>query len=86
MLERQPHRAQLAVGCNRVAIIDDAARDVEMGDGVAVKQDLLMRVIKEQRRDRERGDDHGQARFVALLDVSTRQSRLGYVYGHLCAP
>ena len=69
-----------------MAIVDDATCDVEVGNGVAVKQYLLMRVIEEERRDRKRGYDHGQARFVALPDEMRRQSRLRPVYGHLCAP
>ena len=66
VLQRQPHRSLLPIGLERMAIVDHATRDVDVGHGIAVKQQLLMCVIVEERGNRKGAEQQGEARFVAL--------------------
>ncbi len=70
VLQRQPHRSQLPIRLDWVAIVDDATRDVDVGHGIAVKQQLLVRVVIEECGNRKGAEQQGEARFVALLLVA----------------
>ena len=57
-----------------MAIVDHAARDVQVSDSVAVKQQLPMRVVVKKRGNRKRAKHEGEARFLALALVALFQS------------
>ena len=50
-----------------MAIVHDAARDVDVGNRIAVEQQLLMSVIEKECRNGKRTEQQGEARFVTLL-------------------
>ncbi len=58
-----------------MTVVDDPAGDVQMGNGVAVEQQLLLGVVIQQRRDGNRRQHHGEARLVALLRVTLLETR-----------
>jgi hypothetical protein len=58
-------------------IVDNAPRDVEMRDGVAVEQKLLMSVVVEEGSDGERRQQHAEASLVALLGETPPKSSRG---------
>ena len=53
-----------------MAVVHHAARNVDVRDRVTVKQQLLMGVVEEKRRYRERADEQREARLMALLLVA----------------
>ncbi len=48
-------------------VVDYPAGDVEMGDGIAVEQELLVNVIEQKRCNGEDAQHKGEARLGALL-------------------